>query len=75
MKQLSRMEYDQMMTELLALYGQFDEAINQLKQMGREFGPGSDERFDDQVDHIQELRRRLVEAENFDPAVLPDREE
>lgn len=73
MSQLSKeqqQQYHAHMQKLLALYKEFDEAIALLRELGRDFTPGSDGRFLNQVTLCQRLRSQLVDAENFIPATF-----
>lgn len=58
------------MQKLLALYKEFDEALAQLRELARDFTPGSNERFNNQVNHCQRLRAQLVKAENLIPGAF-----
>lgn len=58
------------MQKLLALYKEFDEALAHLRELARDFAPGSNERFNTQVYLCQRMREQLVKAEQHIPGAF-----
>jgi len=62
-RQFTKAEYQQLMSDLLSTYAKFDQALADLRGMARDFNPGADARFDEQISICQDLRCALVEME------------
>ena len=63
---MTKAQYDKHMKNTFKLYREFDEAIEKLRNLAREFGPGADDLFEAQLAKCQQMRIRLVMAENLE---------